>query len=66
MNEQLLDFIQGISEFSDCNFCKKFGFSEKCPVKNFYENDNEPSPEQIQDGSNLCKSYIYKNLKAIL
>ena len=64
MNKELGDFIYGIAEFNSCVFCKKFGFNKNCPVKNFYKDDGNPSPLKIEEGQNMCKSYVLKALES--
>lgn len=66
MNDEIKNFIFTIGEFNSCEFCNKFGFRKNCPVKSFYEKDEEPNEEKINEGFNKCKSYVLNNLKTLL
>lgn len=68
MNE-LKDFICSISEFSSCEFCKKFKLNLKCPVKDLYSaysNEKYPSEQEIIAGQKTCNEYIYQNLRKMI
>lgn len=63
MNNEIKDFIFSIADFNSCEFCNKFNLRGKCPVKNFYNEEEEPSEEKIKEGGNMCKDFIVKHLK---
>ena len=66
MNTKLEDFIYSCSEFNDCTFCKEFGFSKNCPLKNVYKPDVEPTSAEVEKNLNTCKKYVISSLIQIL
>lgn len=66
MNTELKDFIYEISEFNDCNFCRKFGFNKTCPITNAYNGlKEEPSSDFIEKNANLCKDHVFTSLTSL-
>lgn len=67
MNTELEEFIYSCCEFNDCTFCKKFGLTNSCPIKDAYKNDEaNPSRETIEKNGELCKNYVVQSLKNLL
>ena len=69
MNTKIEDYIYGIAEFNSCDFCKKFGASAECPVRNAYAGYNEskePSGEVIESNAVLCKTHVLQSLRTLL
>ena len=62
VNQELMDYIYGIPNFNDCSFCQKFHLHEKCPAVDFYDDEN-PDLKKIEEGAEICKRYVYSNLK---
>lgn len=63
MKKELGDFIYNIAEFNSCAFCKQFGLTKDCPVKNRYtEEDENSSALKIEVVQEMCKNYVLMNV----
>lgn len=60
------DFIFQQPEFNDCTFCKTFGLSNNCPIKNKYKNTENPEAEEINNNYEECKKYVLSNVIKLL